>query len=214
MVPPDGGCAPRRLALAALALCAVRGAAPLLHPFLASFGAAAWRHGRDFGCARAHHHHPHPGRGESCPTDMGLRSLLRPWPTEAAPGPAHPGSCALSGSLGSSTPRRLRTHTLLVPWLAVHPDASSIPAYSGSCAPFRLLGLVGVLAASVPATRICATLQILARSGLRPPSHPPPPPIPPSRPPPCPACRFVACASSVAPIPVVVVQAYARLLHL
>lgn len=80
-------------------------------------------------------------------------------------------------------PWRLRclcTHTLLAPWVAVHPGASSISMYSGSCIPFRLLRLVGVLVASVPATRICASLRILVRSGLWPPSHPPLPLIPPS----------------------------------
>lgn len=62
----------------------------------------------------------------------------------------------------------------------------------GSCVSFQLLGLTGVLAAPVPATRFYASLRILARPGLRPPSHPSPPLFPPSRPPPCPACPFAA----------------------
>lgn len=127
------------------------------------------------------------------------------------PGGCRPGplpACMLGwGGFRPDAPRELRSFRLLQ---LVDTCAPSHPRPAGDlvgrpsrrvfdssaptelCSPFQLPGLAGFLAAPVLVTRICATLQIRTRSGLRPMSHPLPSLIPRSRPPLCPICPSAA----------------------
>lgn len=69
-------------------------------------------------------------RGESSLAVVDLRPFLHPLPAGFRPdAPREP------RSFGSSSPEHLRTPTLMVLWLVVHPGTSLILAYSRICAP-------------------------------------------------------------------------------